>query len=323
MGPAMDRRLEVRHLRAFVTLAELGRITAAAQALGLAQSTVSEAIAALERTLGAQVILHRRGGHGTVLTGAGQALLPHARTILAAVDDAHVAVARTTRSARAHLEIVANESVSTYVLPSVLAPLRQRWPRTRFTVSVATCAGVRAGVAGGGFDLGLLLARTDECAPATPSASSPASTEGGDQRVVISGVRLIMFADPSHPLARGVLRRGALADYPLFVSDAAFDFPTFVHRYSRSNREEGPHLEAAGSIEGVKRGVMTDPRALGLLPAYAIAEELRQGRVVRLDLRPPPPRMRLDALLSASRASHPATEELLDAMRAAFASDTP
>jgi DNA-binding transcriptional LysR family regulator len=310
--------LEVRHLRAFVTLAELGRVTAAAEALRLAQSTLSETIAALERALGTPVTLHRRGSRDAMLTAAGHALLPHARKVLTAVDDARVAVAGATRSARAHVDIVANESVSTYLLPTALARLRYRWPNMRFTVSVAPCLGVRDGVASGAFDLGLLLERADECVPASPSAS-PASTPFRNRRTVVSDVCLAMFAGPGHALGRGAVRRSALTPYPLLVSDAAFDFHTFVHRYVRRGHEDGPHIEAAGSVEGVKKGVIADKRALGLLPAYAIAEELRLGRVVRLDLRPPPPRMRLDALLSESRVFHRATEELLDAVREAFA----
>ena len=150
--------LEIRQLRAFVALADAKRVTAAAGALGLAQSTVSEALAALERSIGAPLVLRQRGGHGLELTEAGRALLPHARKILAAVNDAHVAMAATTSRARANVDIVANESVSSYLLPDILPMLRQRWPGTRFTVSVATCAGVRDGVASGAFDVGLLLA---------------------------------------------------------------------------------------------------------------------------------------------------------------------
>jgi Bacterial regulatory helix-turn-helix protein, lysR family len=69
--------------------------------LELAQSTVSEAVAALERSLGAQLVVRARGGDGARLTEAGEALVPHARGILAAVDHAHAAIAGATRSARA------------------------------------------------------------------------------------------------------------------------------------------------------------------------------------------------------------------------------
>lgn len=313
-------RLEVRQLRAFVALADLGSITAAAQALGLAQSTVSESLAALERALGVEVVRRQRGSRKALLTSPGLALLPHARKVLEAIDDARVAIARTTRSARTHLDIVTMESVSTYVLPGALSRMRERWPKTRFAVSLAPRAGIADAVAGGAFDVGLVLVRTDECRPARRSPPARAATLPFGRRVVISDLRLVMFASPLHPHAHGALRRNALSAYPLFVSDAAFAFDAFVRRYVRSGRRNAPHVEAAGSVEGVKRAVMADTGALGLLPAYALTEELRLGQVVGLDLRPPPPRMRLDALLSPSRTTHPAIEELLNALRDAFSS---
>jgi DNA-binding transcriptional LysR family regulator len=48
--------LELRHLRVPLAVVENGGYTGAARALGVAQSTVSEAVAALERALGAPVL---------------------------------------------------------------------------------------------------------------------------------------------------------------------------------------------------------------------------------------------------------------------------
>ena len=152
---------EFRHLRAFVALVDQGSITGAAQALGLAQSTVSESLTALERGLGAPIILRRRGTRDVLLTEAGHTLLPHARNLLASLEAAHVAVAGVTNSAHASVDIITNESVSTYLLPKALATLRVRWPNTSFAVTVATCPGVRAGVHDGEFDIGLLLGLTN------------------------------------------------------------------------------------------------------------------------------------------------------------------
>jgi DNA-binding transcriptional LysR family regulator len=101
-----------------------------------------------------------------------------------------------------------------------------------------------------------------------------------------------------------------MAPYSLFVSAAALEFRDFMQRYTGKRRAAGPRIESAGSVEGVKRTVVSDTAALGLLPAFAIAEELRLGSLIRLDLRPPPPRMRLRALLSPSE--HPALNELLE-----------
>jgi DNA-binding transcriptional LysR family regulator len=307
--------LEVRHLRAFVALVEEERVTAAARTLGLAQSTVSESLAALERAAGAPLILRRRGVHALALTDAGRALLPHARTILSAVDAAQSAMAATTFQAPARVNIIANESVSTYLLPGVLPPLRRRWPRTRFAVSVAACAGVLEGVADGAFDLGLLLESNETRRSRRETADAGRFLE---RRVVLPAVPLVLFAAPSHALARAgpaaIVRRDALSAYPLFVSDAAGDFHNLVRRFFRRDRTDGPVIESAGTVEGVKKAVAADARAIGLLPLYAVAENLRAGTFARMNLRPAPPEMRLDALLSKSRGRHPSADALLEGL---------
>jgi DNA-binding transcriptional LysR family regulator len=313
---------DVRQLQAFVTLVEHGRITAAAKALGLAQSTVSEAIASLERAVGAPVIVRRRGIADVHLTDAGRTLLPHARKVLAAVEDARLAVAGATHTARTDVDIVANESVSTYVLPGVLAPLRTRWPNTRFLVSVATCAGVRHGVASGAFDVGLLLEPAERLARAKPSTSSGGTTR---RHILAPSVRLIMFGGRAHPLVvrppRGLSSGDALKPYPVFVTDATGDFHTLIHRYFARNGAKGSRVEAIGTVEGVKRAVAADPRALGLLPEYTITQDLRVGTIARVELRPAPPRTRLEALVSPSRARHPAADDLLDELRQTIGGD--
>ncbi len=161
LEPACD--IELRQLRALVALIDQGSITEAARSLRLAQSTVSEALAALERALGATVVRRRRGSRESILTAAGQALLPRARDVLAAIDETCAAVAEAAIETRGTVNIIANESVSTYVLSAVLPHLRERWPNTRFPVSVATCPEIRQGVRDGTFDVGLLLAAANPC----------------------------------------------------------------------------------------------------------------------------------------------------------------
>ena len=287
----MAKHLEVRQLSVFVTLVESRGISAAARALGLAQSTVSEALAGLERALGARVVERR----GLRLTAAGEVLLPHARAILAAVDGAAREVASAAGRVREVVEITACESVSAYLLPLALAPMRRRWPETRFSVAVAACDDIGQRVANGTFDVGFQL-------------EWPArSANGADHRVLATQLPLVVFAKDSHPLARTgeVIRADALERYPLFISDAAGDFPAQARRAFRART-----IESAGTVEGVKRAVSAASDALGLLPGYAVLEELRAGRLRRVDVRPSP-RVALGAVLSDSRPRHPAVEELL------------
>jgi hypothetical protein len=79
----------------------------------------------------------------------------------------------------------------------------------------------------------------------------------------------------------------ALTGYALFVSDGLY-FHDLVHHFFKGEGGEGPAIEAAGSIEGVKKAVLNDRRAIGLLPAYSVAEEFRTATFVKPDLRPAP-----------------------------------
>jgi DNA-binding transcriptional LysR family regulator len=273
---------------------------------------VSEALSSLERALGTAVFLRRRGARELQLTEAGEALVPHARSMLAMLDATHIAVAGATARARGTVAIATNESLSTYVLASALETIRRAWPNTRFEVSVMMCTGVRGGVDAGEFDLGLML---------QPAEDEQASTAITDREVVSGDVPLVVFAQASHPLVSGTrtstVRRDALAGFPLYLSDSAGDFHVLVRRFLEQDGLPATHLRSTGSVEGVKRCVLGDARALGMLPAYALIDELTAQRVVVLDVHPGPPRMRLEGLTSKTRAQHPATRQLLDMVRAA------
>lgn len=78
--------VEVRHLRAFVAVAEELNFGRAAARLYLSQPALSRQIRALERLLGCELL--RRSTHRVELTVAGSALLDRARRLLADLDEA-------------------------------------------------------------------------------------------------------------------------------------------------------------------------------------------------------------------------------------------
>lgn len=77
--------MELYQVRAFVTVARLGHVTKAAEALCVTQPAVTAQVKALEHSLG--VPLFDRGGGRLVLTRAGELLLPQAEALLAAGTD--------------------------------------------------------------------------------------------------------------------------------------------------------------------------------------------------------------------------------------------
>jgi monoterpene epsilon-lactone hydrolase len=78
--------VEVRHLRAFVAVAEELNFSRAAERLYLSQPALSRQIRTLERGVGCALL--RRSTHHVELTLAGSALLDRARPVLAALDEA-------------------------------------------------------------------------------------------------------------------------------------------------------------------------------------------------------------------------------------------
>jgi len=86
--------LELRHLRYFVAVADVGTFTHAAERLFIAQPTLSQQIQRLEQIVGTPLLRRRRDG--VRLTAAGAVLLEAARDVLSAVDHA---VAQTRQAA--------------------------------------------------------------------------------------------------------------------------------------------------------------------------------------------------------------------------------
>jgi len=297
--------LELRHLRVFVTVAEVGTHTAAARALGVSQSTVSETLAALERTLGAP--LFRRAAKGPALTAAGEALLPHARRMLALRGELLAELARVSADVSATVVVSAVESLCAYVLPARIAALRERWPGVRVEVQSAACPVIREAVAAGKSDVGLVL----ETASGVGDAS------------ILARARLVVFAAPAHPLARRSAAAAELRRHDFFMSDAAGDYHEVLRRHFEAAELPAPRTQALGTVEGVKQGILAGGAALGLLPAHAVERELRAGAFAEVGVRPALAGLVLRAVLPAEPSRSPMVEALLDGLRGASLGEVP
>jgi DNA-binding transcriptional LysR family regulator len=91
------KKVELRHLRYFVAVAENAGFTAAARQVRVSQQVLSTQVRQLEDELGVELL--RRGSRGVSLTAAGVAFLESARSVLAGLDRG-VAAARNAALAR-------------------------------------------------------------------------------------------------------------------------------------------------------------------------------------------------------------------------------
>ena len=113
-------------LRAFVAVAEKRHFGSAATTLGVSQSTLSQALAALETGLGSHLV--ERSTRRVRVTPEGMQLLPLAQAVIDAAEAFTAAAAGASDPLQGSMRLGLIPTVAPYVLPAVLAGLAQRLP---------------------------------------------------------------------------------------------------------------------------------------------------------------------------------------------------
>ncbi|MFL6076012.1 MAG: LysR family transcriptional regulator [Mycobacteriales bacterium] len=166
-------------LRVLDAVAREGSFSAAAAALGLAQSAVSHAVRTIERKIGA--VLFDRGRHGARPTPAGERAVVHARGVLRLLAVLHadtLAAAGSAPSGR--LRVAAFRSAAAQLLPAALSRLAARHPGIGYDVAIVRDlgAGTAGEVVAGRADLALVnLPHRVSAEPGTRLVSGTLLTE--------------------------------------------------------------------------------------------------------------------------------------------------
>ncbi len=115
--------MTLTQLNAFVLVARLGSVTAAASALGVSEPAVSQALAALRQHLGDQLIT--RGPAGMTLTPGGSRLLATASQIVVLGAEAQASV-RAAQGAAEQLRVVATSTFAEFVAGPLMDAFTRR-----------------------------------------------------------------------------------------------------------------------------------------------------------------------------------------------------
>lgn len=149
----MQTNITITQLRCLAAVVETGGFTAAATALHLTQSAVSQAIATLEAGLGLPLLV--RGRDRVVPTKAGTMAHREALAALAALDRLAACGGRGTDLAGARLRIGGVQSATVRLLPHWLKPFQARYPKVAVTLHEGTDDEVRDWVLADAVDLGI------------------------------------------------------------------------------------------------------------------------------------------------------------------------
>ena len=248
--------IEFEDLRVFLAAAEHGSFGRAASALSLAQPSVSNRIAALERRLGRT--LFTRSPRGTTLTPAGERLLPHARRALQAIEDAQAA-ARTTYY-QPPIRVLLSVSYASVLVPAVVDAFESA--DRPLSVSYDHGPNIVRALATGEADLGFF-------APC-PHPSTVAVRSLGASPVVA-------VVAPDHPLAaRRRLTLADLGEHPIAFAAWGDGAEVFLEQLPGDTRVCTIFPVSAAAQLARDRGYVT------LAPQAALAADLRSRTLTQL-----------------------------------------
>ena len=144
--------LNLKQLEAFCAVVERGSFTAAAEALYLAQSTVSGHILALEKDIGVPLLV-RSGKRRITLTEEGRRVYDHAHTILQSCAELSRELEEQTSR---EVSLAASSIPMQYILPQLISEFHRENPDFRFLLRSGDSAAVHAAVLQGETHIGFV-----------------------------------------------------------------------------------------------------------------------------------------------------------------------
>lgn len=252
---------------AFVEVCRTGSIRAAAEACGFSQPALSRQIAALERSLGTQLLV--RGSRGATPTAAGEALLPHARLVVGSMRRGQEAVA-SSDVATSRVTVGAVPSAAAALVPRAVQALQTGSPNPVWSIITGLTPHLVAMVRHQEIDAAVIT----DAPPGLPHDKVLRSQHLSDDEMVV-------IAPLSHRLAEVKTRVhvGELAD-EVWVEDNPGSETLLLTLAARAGFDARLHRGADGLL--TKSGMVAAGTGIALSPALLIPALRSDLAVIRL-----------------------------------------
>lgn len=247
--------MDLRHLRTFVTVAELGTVSKAALRLHIAQPALSRQIRSLEDELG--VSLFDRLAGRLQLSGAGERLLAECRGLLNYARDLGEHAALLRRPDAGVLRVAASPHFLEGVFPEFLRLYAGRFPEVQ--VKLADIVGAAT--------VGMLERGEIHLAQSSARVLVPGQSHIGNH--ALGPVEMLAAFNPALPIGKsGAVEIGSLAPYPLlqtgseYVMRRTFDAACRLAGFEPNNALESRSPHALLAMAEAGHGVAIIPSAL-------------------------------------------------------------
>ena len=278
--------MDLKQLRAFLTVAETGNVTRAAEVLHLVQPAVSRQLRLLEEDIGAP--LFDRGRHGMALTPAGQSLVGYARRAMLELERARAEIGGTANGVNGLVTLGLLPSTIDMLSSPLIAAMAAEYPGVRVRIAMGYAGTLLRWLESGEVDAALLYgaARSAEV-QTTPLIEEALWVIGPKEAKLrknkpvplakLAGMKVVL---PSAP--HGIR---ALVEHACTVANVTLDICAETNALS------------------VQRSLVLGGHGLTILPPIAVAEDLRTGKLSGAPLADPPIARTIVLALPANRAT--------------------
>lgn len=305
-GTPLGALWDTTRMRLLVEIERQGSLSAAARAIGIGQSSVSEHLRLLELAAGQRLV--ERSGRGSRLTDAGRALASRAAQALAALDAGEEELAAMAGLQTGTIHLGASTVPGVYLLPDTLGCFRADYPNVRIHIEIAATGEIVERLLAGRVKLALV------------------GGTGGGSRIELEPFaedEIVGVARPGLlPLRRGAVAAEDLADVMLLAREAGSSTQSLADTELDAAGVDPAGVWEMGSSEAVKRAARAG-LGFAFLSRYAVAEEVERGELERFRLAGRPPlRRRFSVAHLAGRPLSPGERAFIDTLTRCCAKST-
>jgi DNA-binding transcriptional LysR family regulator len=145
---------DLRQLEIFCNVVELGSFSKAANAVFLAQASVSERISTLERMVGAKLL--DRLGRRVVPTKAGELLYKHAVSLLNMKEKVRQEMESFLGMRRGAIHMGASTIPGEFILPRIIGSFNEEYPSVSVVLAISDTNDIETRVLEGNLELGVV-----------------------------------------------------------------------------------------------------------------------------------------------------------------------
>jgi LysR family transcriptional regulator for metE and metH len=265
----MEPKLEIRHLKLLVAVAESGTVTEASKRLHLTQSALSHQLRDAEERLGAHLFL--RLGKKMVLTPAGETLISSTRRVLEELSSAERTIASTNGDLRGVIRL-STECYTCYNwLPPLMTEFHKKFPGVEIRINAEVTAEAVCAVLEGKLDVAISF------------CTEP--VKKGLRQLALFDDEMLLTMSPKHRFAKlAYVRPADLDGETVLIYPPRSESTLLMDVMQPAGATPGRVIEiplTEGLIELASAGT-----GIGLLASWAVESDVRAKRVVTKSVGP-------------------------------------